>query len=139
MFASSFRHSYDMMAFAGASTAGFEREAYDLNVIFIPQCSGLLFSGIGWIGVPGTVQNSGLTDYDASVAHELVSLLFSTSNNNNSNNNNNKNTHTRAHTYTNVFSSWVCVCSTCEGPQLGREPREHLHHSVAGCRRVRGH
>ena len=60
------------MAYAASLSAGFDRAAYDLNVMFIPQCSSQGFSGIGWVGVPGALQNSGLNDYDASVAHELV-------------------------------------------------------------------
>jgi hypothetical protein len=65
-----------MMAYAAALGAGFDRASFDLNVIFIPKCSGQGFSGIGWVGVPGALQNSWLSDYDASVAHELVSALL---------------------------------------------------------------
>ena len=62
----------DMMGYAAASAAGFDQTTYDLNVLFMPKCTSQPFAGMGWVGVPGSLQNSRLTDYDASVAHELV-------------------------------------------------------------------
>ena len=62
----------DMMGYAAALNAGFDQTTYDLNVLFMPKCWGQPFAGIGWVGVPGCLQNSQLSDYDASVAHELV-------------------------------------------------------------------
>jgi hypothetical protein len=61
-----------MMGYAAALAAGFDQTTYDLNLLFIPKCYSQSFAGIGWVGVPGSLQNSQLTDYDASVAHELV-------------------------------------------------------------------
>jgi hypothetical protein len=61
----------DMMAFAAAEAAGYARANYDLHVIFIPKCGGLKFGGVGWVGLPGALQNSQYKDYDAAVAHEI--------------------------------------------------------------------
>ena len=61
-----------MMGYAAALAAGFDQTTYDLNVLFMPKCWGQGFAGVGWVGLPGSLQNSQLTDYDASVAHELV-------------------------------------------------------------------
>jgi len=60
-----------MMGYAAAMAAGFDRSQFDFNVLFIPKCWAQSFAGIGWVGVPGALQNSQLNDYDASVAHEL--------------------------------------------------------------------
>ena len=61
----------DMMAFAAASAYS-PTEAFDFQVVFMPKCTGLGFSGLGWVGLPGTLQHLyAADDYDASVAHEL--------------------------------------------------------------------
>jgi hypothetical protein len=74
----------DMMAYAAANALTapetaridfYDHTTYDLSVIFMPFCSDLSFAGIGWVGLPGTLQNSPFDDYDASVAHELVGVL----------------------------------------------------------------
>ena len=62
------------MAFAAAEAASptsYLRANYNFNVIFIPKCTSKGFAGIGWVGAPGTLQNSLLSDYDSSVVHEL--------------------------------------------------------------------
>jgi hypothetical protein len=78
-------NSIDMMAFdaakaltvpASSRSDFYDHSTYDLNVIFMPFCSDLSFAGMGWIGVPGAIQNSPFVDYDASVAHELVGGSF---------------------------------------------------------------
>ena len=63
----------DMMAFAAAGARGYAATtSYDFQVVFMPECSAAPWSGIGWVGVPGTVQNLYTADnYDASVAHEI--------------------------------------------------------------------
>jgi hypothetical protein len=45
----------DMMAFAAALKAGYNRANFNFNVVFVPRCTGTGFSGIGWIGAPGAL------------------------------------------------------------------------------------
>ena len=60
-----------MMAFAAARARGFDVANYDLNVVFVPRCPSNGWSGIGWIGVPGSLLFTHGFDYDSSVTHEL--------------------------------------------------------------------
>ena len=62
--------SMDMMAYAAAAAHN-PTTAFDFQVVFIPKCTGLGYSGVGWVGVPGTLQNLGASDLDPSVSHEL--------------------------------------------------------------------
>lgn len=62
-----------MMAFAAALADGYDAvNDYDFQVVAMPFCSAQGFGGVGWVGVPGTVQATQAYDYDAAVAHELV-------------------------------------------------------------------
>lgn len=61
----------DVAAYAAAKTRGFNRASFDFNVVFMPRCPTLSFSGIGWIGAPGSLINLFANDFDASVSHEI--------------------------------------------------------------------
>ncbi|KAJ8602965.1 hypothetical protein CTAYLR_001573 [Chrysophaeum taylorii] len=63
--------SYDNMAFDAAEAAGASVGAYDYNVVVIPKCASLTWSGVGWVGYAGTALNLFATSLDPSLAHEL--------------------------------------------------------------------
>ena len=73
---------YDNLAYKAAALLDPPLNAvadFDFQVTFVPYCRfsypdprvGIPFGGVGWVGIPGTVQAQALNDYDQSVAHEM--------------------------------------------------------------------
>lgn len=63
--------TFDVLAYESAANSGVFVEDYDYNVVVVPFCNGLGWSGVGWVGYPGIALNLIGTNYDQSLAHEL--------------------------------------------------------------------
>ena len=66
--------AYDTLAYEvlnALGTYGAVPGSWDFVAIMIPNCWNLYWGGIGWVSHPGTAQNVGGWNYDASLAHEL--------------------------------------------------------------------
>ncbi|KAJ1463084.1 hypothetical protein M885DRAFT_455639 [Pelagophyceae sp. CCMP2097] len=63
--------AYDVMAFAAAKAAGYDVDDYDFNVVVVPHCKALGWSGVGWVGYPGLTLNLIAEDLDGSLVHEM--------------------------------------------------------------------
>ncbi|KAJ1452629.1 hypothetical protein M885DRAFT_526190 [Pelagophyceae sp. CCMP2097] len=63
--------SYDSLALKGAEAQGLTLTDYDFTTYFLPKCPGLSWSGIGWLGYPGSALNLAGTTTDPSLTHEL--------------------------------------------------------------------
>ncbi|KAJ8605632.1 hypothetical protein CTAYLR_000112 [Chrysophaeum taylorii] len=61
----------DAMAFAAAENDNYKLSDFDFTAVVMDYCSGIGWSGIGWVGYPGCALNLRAFNYDASFAHEL--------------------------------------------------------------------
>ena len=62
----------DVMAYNAAAALGYNVENYDFSMVVVDYCPSTFWSGIGYIGLPGSALNLRAFDYDASFVHELV-------------------------------------------------------------------
>ena len=63
--------AFDILAAHASLAAGFDREAYDFNVVVTPYCAGAGISGQAFVGKEGSYLNPNGYDYDPSLVHEL--------------------------------------------------------------------
>mmetsp|Transcript_28210 Transcript_28210/g.36471 ORF Transcript_28210/g.36471 Transcript_28210/m.36471 type:complete len:618 (+) Transcript_28210:151-2004(+) len=61
----------DVMAYASARAQGYDINNYDLNIIFTPRCPAIGWSGVGWVGAPGSLLYIFGHNHDASASHEI--------------------------------------------------------------------